>query len=234
MPDEAKIFFFKIAVVMAAFCLFVGLSFGQEATPTPGTPEELSSWLDEQPGTTEEITGYFDPVETFGGVYSAPRYRLKQNLAAGVAVEIEMGYTEVPSPIDPEKIGGLAYQGEVVTELTEPVLRGVLGDPRGPGEIEPGPRPRPTPEHAGPRPRPTRPPEVRPVPGGRDGQGREIRDVVISDRQTPGSVRRQARRVSGVRLVEPIEGPVKIERTPWHSSYSVRQGPVWLKLEVAE
>jgi len=216
---------FLLALIALWFLLYGKDAFSQQAepgpTPTGSDPEEWSEWLNDAEDVEVMLIEDYDPILTYGGSYSVPRLFVKQSIEHDVAVEIELGYTEVPAPIDPEMLGGLAYQGEVVTELTEPVARGALGDPK-------------KPDAPGPRPRPTRPPEVRPVPGGRDEQGREIRDVVISDRKTPGSVRKEARRVSGVRLVEPIEGPVKIERTPWHSSYSVRQGPVFVTVEVAE
>lgn len=226
----------SIAVLLLLLSIIGGICYGQQVEPGPtpagDDPEEWSTWLDDAEDVEVRLVEDYDPILTYGGSYSVPRRLIKQSLLYNVAVKIELGYAEVASPIDPSKLGGLGYQGEVVTELVEPVARGALGDPRGP--VEPGPRPRPTPEKPGPRPRPTRPPEMRPVPGGRDGQGRVIRDVVISDRETPGAVRREARRVSSVRIIEPVRGPVEVERTPWHSSYAVRQGPVWVRLEVEE
>lgn len=202
------------------FFLLLFPVYSQAPTPTPGTPEEWSDWLDGQPDVEMVLIGEYAPVATYGGVHRMPRLWVKQSRSAGIAVELEVGYVESTSPIDPAYIGGLRSQGYTVTDLADPVLK---GKPEDAG-------PRPTPDHAGPpaaRPTPRRPPQI-----GSQGSGGRVVDVVVSAAPLAGGERKDAAAVSSARRVDVITGKVKVAETPWHKSLQVFRGPVWVKTEV--
>lgn len=233
-----------LATLLAALLCYGALAFGDPLpTPTPGTPSEWSDWLDTRSDTTTETLLVFDPVITAGGTHSMPAAIIKQSLSAGVAVRLEHGYKEAVSPIDPEMIGGLRFEGYVAVALIEPAAKlsfttdGKTPGRPTPGEIKPRPtlpeiKPRPTAELK-PRPRPTPilPDAARRPPRPGDAkEGGVVSEVKISSQPMPGAVERQAVVVPAVTLLDRcyVE-EIEVERIPWDSSYAIRRGKVYYK-----
>lgn len=85
MRHSGENFLLIFAALLA--CLFLPRpAFPQTPTPTPGTPEEWSDWLDGQPDVEMVLIGEYAPVATYGGVHRMPRIWVKQSRSAGVAV----------------------------------------------------------------------------------------------------------------------------------------------------
>ena len=230
LRDLIRTYFLIAVLALLAFFLlcWTPAARGEEPTPTPGTPEEWSEWLDGQEDVETIWTGEYNPM--LPGRPKPWKY-VKQSLEAGVAVELEIGYT--PYVRDGVLVGHW-YQGPVCVVLTEPIIQTASLSWYLPVMPLSQVRPRPTPEHAGPpvaRPTPVLPDQARRPPriGDQTPEGRVV-DVIVSREFVPGAEMREARRAPAVRLLDrPITGEVKIEQRPWHPSYAVIEGPVWYK-----